>query len=172
MLIFAKLNPCSTVCLALHGLRCYRFSHVSIRLITLLVSEDACFSALRSKGTAEDVRTYGHTPGGPMGPMGPHGSPWVPMGPMGPHWPGKPWSPKTAISIKFSMFGHDWTFHSSKNSEKLKFEIFQGAYSAAIYSWGLKSIFPHFFVKYVFNKNPNFKKILIRKIDIFGYSIP
>ena len=44
----------------------------------------------------------------------------------------------------FSVFGHEWASHSSKISENLAFEISQGAYSAAIYSWGLKSIF--FFV--------------------------
>ena len=61
-------------------------------------------------------------------------------------------TPKTPISQNFPIFGHEWTFHSSKNSENPAFEIFQGAYSAAIYSWGLNLIFSRFFVKYIFNK--------------------
>ena len=67
------------------------------------------FSALRSKGTAEDIRTYGHTPGGPMGPMGPHESPWVPMGPMGPH--GSPWvpmGPNGSPWVPVGLHGSPW----------------------------------------------------------------
>ena len=61
-----------------------------------------------------------------LGPMGPHGSPWA----------RKTLKSKTAISQTFSVFGHEWTFHSSKNSENPAFEISQGAYSAEIHSWG------------------------------------